>query len=76
MLHPPDGAFHEPIKPEQIVVVGESMGGQLAAALLVLLQYIQDKKDGRIEHGGGSISIPMPAGYAAMSPHLDYTSSQ
>jgi len=60
LLDPPADAPHPPIKPEQIVVAGDSAGGGLA---LALLQLIRD------------LGLPAPAGGVLLSPWSDLTHS-
>lgn len=76
LLYPPQDSFHERIKPEQIVFAGDSAGANLAAAVLLLIQHIQEKRRGCVEDNGRSLFVPMPAGFAGIGPNFDYTKSQ
>lgn len=60
LIRPPEGASHLPVKPEHIVVSGDSAGGGLT---LALLQVLRDA------------DLPMPAGGALISPWCDLTHS-
>jgi acetyl esterase/lipase len=83
LLHPPPGAFHEPVKPEHIVFSGDSAGGNLSLALLqtllVLNRASQDPSKPPVTipwHGTDvSFPLPLPAGVAVSSPWLDMTHS-
>ena len=87
LLHPPPGAYHKPISASQIVLAGDSSGGNLATALLLLLltlnrhnitisltypQATTTKASTAIH-----VSIPNPtcAGLALASPWLDISRS-
>ncbi|TFK74645.1 alpha/beta-hydrolase [Pluteus cervinus] len=61
LIDPPEGAPHRPIKPEHIVISGDSAGGGLA---LALLQIIRDTPD-----------LSPPAGGILVSPWCDLTHS-
>lgn len=60
LIRPPEGASHQPVKPEHIVVAGDSAGGGLT---LALLQVIRDAE------------LPAPAGGVPISPWCDLTHS-
>ncbi|KAI9032996.1 Alpha/Beta hydrolase protein [Hyaloraphidium curvatum] len=60
LLHPPPGASHAPVPPTSIFLAGDSAGGNLCAALLLLLR----------QHG-----LPMPGGAILISPWLDLSHS-
>lgn len=75
LLYPPAGSFHEAVPSEHIVLAGESSGGNLVFALLLLLQYLRDKQGGRIRFHDEEILVPLPAGIAAFGAHGDATSS-
>ncbi|KAJ4393388.1 hypothetical protein N0V93_002598 [Gnomoniopsis smithogilvyi] len=74
LLHPPKGAFHEPVKPENIVFAGDSAGGNLSMALTQLLLEFQ-RTDTRVHWYGEEIAVPLPAGVALSSPWMDMTHS-
>ncbi|KAH9996971.1 hypothetical protein BJV74DRAFT_827169 [Russula compacta] len=60
LIRPPEGAAHQPVKPERIVIAGDSAGGGLS---LALLQVIRDS------------GLPAPAGGVLISPWCDFTHS-
>lgn len=85
LLYPPPDALHAPVRAEQVVLAGDSAGGNLVFALLLLLLHFRRSTaaDGTTPSGpplsfhGHSIpslsSIPLPAAIAANSPWLDLT---
>lgn len=75
LLYPPCGSFHEAVPSEQIVLAGDSSGGNLVLALLLLLQFLRDKRGGHVKFHGRDVSIPFPAGIAAFGLHGDLTNS-
>ncbi|KAK4128477.1 hypothetical protein N657DRAFT_585522 [Parathielavia appendiculata] len=74
LLYPPEGAFHEPVKPEHLVFAGDSAGGNLSLALLQLVLHL-NKHTHLIPWHGTPRQIPLPAGVAVNSPWLDITHS-
>jgi len=74
LLYPPKDAFHEAINPEDIVIAGESSGGNLCLDFLLLLQNFQQRKP-RISFHGRCVSIPYPAGFATVCAQGDATMS-
>ncbi|OAA62983.1 Alpha/beta hydrolase fold-3 [Cordyceps fumosorosea ARSEF 2679] len=74
LLYPPPGAFHEPVKPEHIVLAGDSAGGNLTLSLLQLLLEL-GRQDVRVAWHGAERVVPLPAGAACNSPWLDVTHS-
>ncbi|KAK4154345.1 alpha/beta hydrolase fold-domain-containing protein [Chaetomidium leptoderma] len=70
LLYPPEGAFHEPVKPEHIVFAGDSAGGHLALCLLQLLLHLRQKAH-HIPWHGTARPLPLPAGVAVHSPWFD-----
>jgi acetyl esterase/lipase len=77
LLHPPPGAPHDPIPADQIVISGDSAGGNLASALLqLLLQLHRSAPAGKIptvKFHGADIPVLLPAGVALNSPWCDMT---
>ncbi|KAM3500485.1 hypothetical protein MY10362_006363 [Beauveria mimosiformis] len=74
LLYPPPGAFHDPVKPEHIVLAGDSAGGNLTLSLLQLLLELR-RNSVRVAWHGEQRDIPLPAGAACNSPWLDVTHS-
>lgn len=60
LIRPPEGAAHRPVRPEHIIIAGDSAGGGLS---LALLQVIRDS------------GLPAPAGGVLISPWCDLTHS-
>lgn len=60
LIRPPEGAAHRPVRPEHIVIAGDSAGGGLS---LALLQVIRDS------------GLPAPAGGVLISPWCDLNHS-
>jgi acetyl esterase/lipase len=60
LIRPPEGAAHRPVRPERIIIAGDSAGGGLS---LALLQVIRDS------------GLPAPAGGVLISPWCDFTHS-
>ncbi|KAF8261460.1 hypothetical protein EI94DRAFT_1745923 [Lactarius quietus] len=60
LIKPPEGAAHRPVRPEHIVIAGDSAGGGLS---LALLQVVRDS------------GLPAPAGGVLVSPWCDLTHS-
>ncbi|KAL2174485.1 alpha/beta hydrolase fold-domain-containing protein [Thermothelomyces heterothallicus CBS 202.75] len=74
LLYPPEGAFHEAVKPEHIVFAGDSAGGNLSLALLQLILHLQRNSHTVLWHGAAR-AVPLPGGVAVNSPWLDITHS-
>jgi alpha-beta hydrolase superfamily lysophospholipase len=60
LIRPPEGVAHRPVRPDRIVIAGDSAGGGLS---LALLQVIRDS------------GLPAPAGGVLISPWCDFTHS-
>ena len=60
LIRPPEEAAHRPVRPEHIVIAGDSAGDGLS---LALLQVIRDS------------GLPAPAGGVLVSPWCDLTHS-
>lgn len=77
LLYPPPGAPHEPIPASNIVIAGDSAGGNLAAVLLLAILHIHRRApEGTtptVRFNGKEVPIPLPAGAALNSPWLDQT---
>ncbi|PNY24770.1 Acetyl-hydrolase [Tolypocladium capitatum] len=74
LLYPPPDAFHDPVRPEHIVVSGDSAGGNLTLALLQLILELRRQGEPVMWHGEPR-EIPLPAGVACNSPWMDMTHS-
>ncbi|KAJ8070670.1 hypothetical protein OCU04_001041 [Sclerotinia nivalis] len=74
LLYPPKDSFHEALTPEDIVIAGESTGGNLCLAFLLFIQHFQRRKT-RINFHDHCISIPYPAGFATFGAQGDATMS-
>ncbi|KHN99046.1 acetyl-hydrolase [Metarhizium album ARSEF 1941] len=74
LLYPPPGSFHEPVKPEHIVISGDSAGGNLTMALIQVIVEL-DRLGQRIMWHGEERAVPVPAAAACNSPWLDISHS-
>ncbi|KAJ4266314.1 hypothetical protein NW762_004298 [Fusarium torreyae] len=74
LLYPPPDAYHDPVQPENIVIAGDSAGGNLSLSLLQLILELR-RQDSPILWHGELRQVPMPAGVALNSPWLDTTQS-
>lgn len=83
LLCPPPGSFHQPVPGSKIILVGDSSGGNLVAALQVLLSTLVLHGRTKIQNpwreygSNGTITIPDPptAALSLVSPWLDITRS-
>lgn len=77
LLYPPPGAFHDAIPASQIVISGDSGGGNIATALLQTLLQIQRNvpsgKTPTVIFHGREVEVPLPAGVVLNSPSIDLT---
>lgn len=80
LLYPPEGALHEPVPAEMIVLAGDSAGGHQSFSLLQLLLQINRMsaagslpKTIKVYGQDVSLPLPLPAGVAGSSPWLDIT---
>ncbi|KAK6501343.1 hypothetical protein TWF481_009185 [Arthrobotrys musiformis] len=73
LLYPPPGALHDPIDPKNIVICGDSAGGNLSAALTALILTLQKLHPSGITHNGKLVPLPLPAGMGLNSPWVDTT---
>ncbi|UNI18138.1 hypothetical protein JDV02_004427 [Purpureocillium takamizusanense] len=74
LLYPPPDAYHEPVRPEHIVISGDSAGGNLTLALLQLLLELR-RQGQRVVWHGEARDVPLPAAVACNSPWMDVTHS-
>ena len=78
LLYPPSAdSFHDPIAASNIVLAGDSAGGNLCLSLVQLLLQINRSATKSITFHEHNISlpIPLPAGCSTLSPWLDLTRS-
>jgi acetyl esterase/lipase len=77
LLHPPPGALHEPVPASDIVISGDSAGGNLSLALLqLILQLHRAAPKGEtptLNFNGQRVQVPLPGGIALASPWTDVT---
>jgi len=74
LIHPPQGALHDPMPANKIVIAGDSAGGNLSLALLQTLLTLQ-RSSRSINFHGKDVPIELPGGVATISPWCDITSS-
>ncbi|KAI1106610.1 alpha/beta hydrolase fold-domain-containing protein [Jackrogersella minutella] len=70
LLYPPPGSFHEAVAPKDLVLAGDSAGGNLTLALLRTLLEIR-RQNLKIAWFGEEREVPLPAGVSTLSPWLD-----
>ncbi|KAG8525966.1 uncharacterized protein KY384_000728 [Bacidia gigantensis] len=79
LLYPPPSSFHSTVPSSQIILAGDSAGGNLALALTQLLLQINhstseaQKQSFRFHEHEVTLPLPLPAGLATHSPYLDLT---
>lgn len=71
LLSPPPGLVHAPVPARQIVFAGDSAGGNLAAALLLLILTLRKLGISTIRYHGIDVPLDIPAGLALNSPWVD-----
>ncbi|KAI0112468.1 alpha/beta hydrolase fold-domain-containing protein [Nemania sp. FL0031] len=74
LLYPPPGSIHEAVSPRDIVLGGDSAGGNLAAVLTQTLLQLH-RQGTKIAWFGVKRRVPLPAGVTLVSPWLDITQS-
>ncbi|KAK5169678.1 uncharacterized protein LTR77_005656 [Saxophila tyrrhenica] len=78
LLYPPPDSLHEPVPAKNIVLGGDSAGGNLTFALLQLLLQLHrasPNKPPTVLFHGRNIELPLPAGVSANSGWFDITRS-
>ncbi|KAL8692837.1 MAG: hypothetical protein Q9218_002220 [Villophora microphyllina] len=76
LLYPPPGSFHEAVAAHNIVIAGDSAGGNLSLGLCqLILQINRSGTRKSMKFNGRSIDLPLPlpAGIAGNSPWADMT---
>ena len=81
LLYPPEGVMHEAVPAEEIVIAGDSAGGNLSFALLQLLLQLHRTKGATasnptVRYNGRDVEVPLPAGVGAMSGWFDIARAQ
>ncbi|KAL8849740.1 MAG: hypothetical protein Q9221_005284 [Calogaya cf. arnoldii] len=74
LLYPPLGSFHGPVAAKNIVLAGDSAGGNLAFALVQLILEINRSstlKSLAFHSESIELPLPVPAGVASSSPWAD-----
>ncbi|KAI1116455.1 alpha/beta hydrolase fold-domain-containing protein [Nemania sp. NC0429] len=74
LLYPPPGSIHEAVSPRDIVLGGDSAGGNLALALTQTLLHLH-RQNARVAWFGARRAVPLPAGVALFSPWVDMVQS-
>jgi acetyl esterase/lipase len=79
LLYPPSGSLHKPVSASNIVVGGDSAGGNLSLVLLqLILQLHRSSPAGEVPtvmFHGKRVEVPLPAGVSLASPWTDVTRS-
>ncbi|TGO69758.1 hypothetical protein BOTNAR_0007g00390 [Botryotinia narcissicola] len=70
LLYPPENSFHTAVLAENIILSGDSAGGNLSLSLLLLLLHLH-KTSTPIVLNGVSRLLSLPAGLALNSPWTD-----
>ncbi|KAJ9503404.1 hypothetical protein H2202_001558 [Exophiala xenobiotica] len=65
------GMHHEPVAAKTIVFAGDSAGGNLAVALMLLLLTFQRMGVRHIKFHGAEVALELPGGVAVNSPWVD-----
>jgi acetyl esterase/lipase len=76
LLAPPPGSYHKAVPAKNIVVSGDSAGGNLATSLLLLLlqlRRVSPDKTPTLPFHGQDVELTLPAGLALSSPWMDMT---
>ena len=74
LLYPPPGSMHDAVPARNIVLAGDSAGGNLTFALLqLLLQLHRTSSKPTIRFHGKDVDVPLPAGACANSGWFDIT---
>ncbi|KAF2431267.1 acetyl-hydrolase, partial [Tothia fuscella] len=77
LLYPPAGSLHDPVSASDIVISGDSAGGNLSLALLqLLIQLHRAAPAGKvptIAFNSRTVEVPLPGGVALASPWTDIT---
>ncbi|KAB8289540.1 hypothetical protein EYC80_010698 [Monilinia laxa] len=72
LLFPPPNALHSAILPNNIILSGDSAGGNLALSLSLLLLHLR-KTNTPITWNGNAHLVPLPAGLALTPPGPTYS---
>ncbi|RDA92393.1 hypothetical protein CP533_4713 [Ophiocordyceps camponoti-saundersi (nom. inval.)] len=75
LLYPPPGAFHQPVRPEHVVLSGDSFGANLCLSLVQVILELRRLDKVKILWHGEDREVPLPAGVATASPLVDITMS-
>ncbi|KAJ9660222.1 hypothetical protein H2198_002728 [Neophaeococcomyces mojaviensis] len=71
LLSPPEGSFHDPVPASHIVFAGDSAGGNLSFALLLLILTLRRAGVTSVSFYGRDVPLDLPAGVSGNSPWLD-----
>ena len=72
LLYPPPGSMHEATAARDIVLAGDSAGGNLSFALLqLILQLHRTTQNPTVKFHGATVAVPLPAGVTANSGWFD-----
>lgn len=74
LIYPPPGSLHEAVPASNIVLAGDSAGGNLVFALLQFLLQLQrssGSKEPQVNFHGTQVSVPLPAAATAAAGWFD-----
>jgi acetyl esterase/lipase len=75
LLSPPPGSFHSAVQASNIVLAGDSAGGNISLVLLQTLLTLRRKGVTSIRLHGTDVPLELPAGLALSSPWSDVSLS-
>ncbi|KAI1777088.1 alpha/beta hydrolase fold-domain-containing protein [Hypoxylon cercidicola] len=74
LLYPPPGSVHEAVAPSNVIIAGDSAGGNLCLALVQILLELR-RQNRKVTWFGEEREVPLPAGVTTLSPWVDLVQS-
>ena len=71
LIDPPDGTFHDPVSPSNILLAGESSGGNLCLGLLQLLLHFERLGLKHLPWNARLVPLELPASVGVLSCYCD-----
>ena len=75
LLYPPPGSFHGPVPASSIVIAGDSAGGGLTCALILMLLTLRRIGIHKVRFHDRDVELLLPAGAGLVSPWVDVSRS-